>query len=114
MLKKLIEEIEKQGESFAEFTNEWNVMQQLVDIVSYQPESADIVFQDIKIDEMNLDALAKKVTGKRIGNPKRVMEMICDFYKIPCPDNLPPEMWRNEINKSSSSTVPVVDLIDLL
>lgn len=111
MQEKLINEIKEQGKSFPEFSNKWNVMQQLIDIVTAQPESAEIIFQDIKHKEMNLNALVNKVLGKRLADPREVMKVICDFYKIPCPAELPPEAWRNSGKTVSDN---VVDLLDFM
>ena len=101
---------------YKKFSNKWNVMQQLIDIVSVQPDSAEIVLQDLKATEMNLHALTSKITGKRLADPLEVMKAICDFYKIPCPDTLPPEVWRQDSGKASAPAAPsgVVNLLDLI
>ena len=78
-------------------------MQQLIDIASVQPDSAEIILQDLQVKEMNLDSLANKITGKKLADPFEVMKAICDFYKISCPKTLPPEVWRNESGKPSAS-----------
>lgn len=93
-LNEAIAEIELQGKNYTKFSNNWNVMQQLIDILAYMQESAEIVLQDLKIKEMQLTALVQKITGKRLADPMKVMEEICDFYKIEVPDVLPPEYWR--------------------
>lgn len=93
-LNEAITEIELQGKNYTKFSNNWNVMQQLIDILAYMPESAEIVLQNLKIKEMQLTALVQKITGKRLADPMKVMEEICDFYKIEVPDELPPEYWR--------------------
>ena len=112
MLEKLLEEINSQGADYKKFSNEWNVMQQLIDIVTIQPESAEIVLQDIKLNDMNLSALTSKITGKRLANPEEVMKEICDFYKIPCPAELPPEAWRDSGRAEKPSDV--VNLLDYM
>lgn len=93
-LNEVIAEINLQGKNYTNFSNNWNVMQQLIDILAYMPESAEIVLQNLKIKEMQLTALVQKITGKRLADPMKVMEEICDFYKIEVPDVLPPEYWR--------------------
>lgn len=93
-LNEVIAEINLQGKNYTKFSNNWNVMQQLIDILAYMPESAEIVLQNLKIKEMQLTALVQKITGKRLADPMKVMEEICDFYKIEVPDVLPPEYWR--------------------
>lgn len=89
MLQQCKDEINRQGAGFRKFSNQWNVTQQLIDIVSVQPDSAEIVLQDLHVSEMNLNALTNKITGRRLADPLEVMKAICDFYKIPCPDIKP-------------------------
>ena len=112
MLEKLLEEINSQGADYKKFSNRWNVMQQLIDIVTVQPESAEIVLQDIKLKDMNLLALVNKITGKRLADPEAVMKKICDFYKIPCPAELPPEAWRQ--SGKAEKPAEVVNLLDFI
>ena len=91
MIKNCVEEINKQGSKYTKHSNQWNVMQQLIDIVSDNPDISEIVYQDLLVEEMKLEKLVGKITGKRLSDPEKVMKAICDFYKIPCPDYLPPE-----------------------
>lgn len=119
MLNKVIEEINAQGKSFKKFSNEWNVMQQLIDIISFQPACAEIVYQDLQIEEMKLPKLVNKIVGKKIADPYKVMEEICSFYSVPCPAVLPPEIWRTAEENSASGTTPIqssepISLLDLL
>lgn len=121
-LNEVIAEINLQGKNYTQFSNDWNVMQQLIDILAYMPESAEIVLQDLKIEEMQLTALVKKITGKRLADPMKVMEEICDFYKIDVPDVLPPEYWRGQAAetakkaaaKPAQSENKYINLMDLL
>lgn len=94
MLEKVIAEINKQGKDYKKYSNKWNVMQQLIDIVSYQPECVEIVLQDLSVKEMNLSSLVGKITGKRMADPYEIVKEICKFYAIECPSELPPEVWR--------------------
>ena len=55
--------------------------------------------------------LAAVELGKRLADPREVMKVICDFYKIPCPAELPPEVWRNSGKTVSDN---VVDLLDFM
>lgn len=118
-LKEAIAEIELQGKNYKKFSNEWNIMQQLIDIVVYMPESAELVLQDLKIKEMQLTALVKKITSKRLANPMKITKEICDFYKIEVPNVLPLEHWRSGATKSSVAEKPsgeskFINLMDLL
>lgn len=113
MLQKTIEEINRQGEGYAKHSNQWNIMQQLIDIVSAQPETAEIVLTDLQVKEMALGVLVNTITGKRLADPCKVMEHICEFYKIPCPSELPPEVWRNGGGDRNQKSA-VVDLLDFM
>ena len=95
-LEETLALINEQGQQYKKHSNEWNVMNQLIDILAAQPESAAIVYEDMQVEEMKLKKVVSKVTGKRIADPEKVMRAICDFYKIPCPAELPPEYWRTK------------------
>lgn len=117
ILENAVDCIKTQGKNYEKYSNEWNVMQQLIDIITAQPESAEIVLQDLNIEEMQLTALVQKITGKRLADPMKVMEEICEFYAIPTPEELPPEVWR----MNSTSPTPAkpekqgfINLMDLL
>lgn len=117
ILENAVNCIKNQGKDYKKYSNEWNVMQQLIDIITAQPESAEIVLQDLNVEEMQVPALVKKITSKKIANPVEVMNAICDFYSIQKPSELPPEVWR----KNSTSPAPTksekqgfINLMDLL
>ncbi len=112
MYNKTINKINEQGKDFQKFSNEWNVMQQLIDILTVQKTSAEIVYQDLDIKEMQLTALVDKVVKKRLSDPYKVMEEICKFYSIPVPEELPPEVWRNASNPASKNEP--INLLDLI
>lgn len=82
-LNEVIGEINLQGKNYTKFSNNWNVMQQLIDILAYMPESARL-FAEFKIKEMQLTALVQKDYRQEACRPMKVMEEICDFYKIEC------------------------------
>lgn len=117
ILENAVDCIKTQGKNYKKYSNEWNVMQQLIDIITAQPESAEIVLQDLNVKEMQLTALVQKITGKRLADPMKVMEEICEFYAIPTPEELPPEVWR----MNSTSPAPTksekqgfINIMDLL
>ena len=116
MLEKTIKTINEQGKSFEKHSNRWNIMQQLIDIISVQPHCAEIVYQDLQIEEMTISKLVSKITNQRPADPVKVMKEICKFYSIPCPSELPPETWRNAISKPSEhlNQSDPVSLLDLL
>lgn len=87
-MKNVNEEIKKALEGKTPHTNEWNVINQLLDLVEADREAKRIVSEDPSIDE-----LVRTVLRGRPG-PIEVMKKICDFYGLTCPDELPPEVWR--------------------
>lgn len=117
ILENAVDCIKTQGKNYKKYSNEWNVMQQLIDIITEQPESAEIVLQDLNVEEMQLTALVASVIKQRLANPYEVMTAICEFYAIPTPDELPPEVWRMN-NTSPASTKSekqgFINLMDLL
>lgn len=66
ILENAVECIKTQGKNYKKYSNEWNVMQQLIDIITAQLESAEIVLQDLNVEEMQVPALVKKITSKKI------------------------------------------------
>lgn len=117
ILENAVDCIKNQCKDYKKYSNEWNVMQQLIDIITAQPESAEIVLQDLNVEEMQVPALVKKITSKKIANPVEVMNAICDFYSIQKPSELPLEVWRTN-NASPAPTTPAtenfINLMDLL
>ena len=115
MLEKTIGTINEQGKSLEKHSNRWNIMQQLIDIISVQPDCAEIVYQDLQIEEMTISKLVSKITNQRLADPVKVMQEICKFYSIPCPSELPPETWRNAISVTNTSKPSEpLSLLDLL
>ena len=55
MIKSCVEEINKQGATYKKHSNQWNVMQQLIDIVSDNPDISEVVYQDLLVEEMKLE-----------------------------------------------------------
>lgn len=96
MLELVVKEIEAQAAQYRKHSNQWNVAQQLIDILYDEPDQAGIVYEDLKVKEMSVGSLVQKITGKRIADPEKVMQEICKFYGIRTPDTLPPEHWRGD------------------
>lgn len=113
-LEETLALIAEQGKSYKKHSNEWNVMQQLTDILAANPQSAEIVCEDLQVEEMKLPKLVSKIVGKRISDPVKVMETICEFYKIPCPEELPPEHWRTKKAAPPKLVTKAPSLLDLL
>lgn len=117
ILENAVNCIKNQGKNYKKYSNEWNVMQQLIDIITAQPESAEIVLQDLKIKEMQLNALVASVIKQRFADPYEVMTAICEFYAIPTPEELPPEVWRMNSTfpaPTKSEKQGFINLMDLL
>ena len=114
IILETIEKIKEQSKEYKKFTNEWNAANQLIDIVAVSsPETAEIVIKDLGVKEMEVPEAVKKVTGQRIGDPEKVMKVICEFYGIPVPDELPSEYWRSG-KTAPASEIDSFSLLDLL
>lgn len=118
ILENAVDCIKSQGKNYKKYSNEWNVMQQLIDIITAQPESAEIVLQELNIEEMQFTALVASVIKQRLANPYEVMTAICEFYAIPTPEELPPEVWRmnntSPAPAKSTEEQGFINLMDLL
>lgn len=108
MLELVVKAAEEQAAKYPKHSNQWNVAQQLIDILYAEPDQAGIVYEDLKVQEMSVGSLVQKITGKRIADPEKVMQEICKFYGIRTPDALPPEHWRGD------ATVREQSLFDLM
>lgn len=115
MLEKTIEKINSQH-NFDPHDNEWNVVNQLIDILHADPSGAELVFHDLDNETMNVKSLARTITGKRLRDPVKIMGEICDFYHIKKPAELPPEMWRSARIPAPTEKPPskVLNIMDLL
>ena len=121
-MEKVIEKIREQGKEYKPHTNQWNVMNQLIDIVAQDAAAADLVEKDLDVPEMSVAKLVSEITGKRMADPVEVMKAICKFYGLAMPEELPPEYWRHEMaERTERKAVPqpaakktVVSFMDLL
>lgn len=113
-LEETLALINEQGQRYKKHSNEWNVMNQLIDILAAQHESAAIVYEDLQVEEMKLPKLVERIIRKRMADPVEVMKEICDFYGIPCPAELPQEHWREELAGKPSPRSAAPSLLDLL
>lgn len=121
-MEKVIEKIREQGKGYKPHTNQWNVMNQLIDIVAQDAAAADLVEKDLDVPEMSVAKLVSEITGKRMDDPVEVMKAICKFYGLAVPEELPPEYWRTEKSAhTGTKAVPqpaakktVVSFMDLL
>ncbi|MGI5895174.1 MAG: hypothetical protein ACOX6P_11405 [Candidatus Merdivicinus sp.] len=115
-MEKVIEKIREQGKGYKAHSNEWNVMNQLIDLVAADPVAADLVDKDLDVPEMSVKKLVSEITGKRMADPIEVMKAICKFYGLAVPDELPPEYWRTEKKTAPQPAAKktVVSFMDLL
>ncbi len=95
-MKKVIGKIREQGKAYKPHTNQWNVMNQLIDLVAADPAAAELVEKDLDIPEMGVPKIVAEITGKRMADPVEVMRALCKFYGLAVPEELPPEYWRTE------------------
>ena len=115
-MKKVIEKIREQGKGYKPHTNQWNVMNQLIDLVAADPAAAELVEKDLDIPEMEVQKIVAEITGKRMADQVEVMKALCRFYGLTVPEELPPEYWRTGKSTVPSSTPQskVVSFMDML
>lgn len=123
MLNQLIAKINEEitANNYEPHSFEWNVANQLIDVVTVQPSCAEIVMQDLSVEAMSIKKMAQAVIAKNLRNPVAIMKAICDFYKIPTPARLPPEIWQlleGDCDwvipeKPSAKSIADVDFMDL-
>lgn len=111
MFNLVLEKINSQSKEYEKHSNEWNIVNQLIDILAEQETSCEIVLQDLDIAEMNIKSLVNLIVSKRVSNDEEVMKIICDFYKIPVPQELPPEYWRKKSKPKSKAGVDFISLL---
>lgn len=106
MIDEVIKQIEEQQRG-KENTAPYYVGEQLKDIIRNNPQSAEIVGQDLKIEEMNIVKCEKKIKKyadeHRKNNfacvtPQQAEKIICEFYGINQP-------------KSTEKIVSIADLL---
>lgn len=118
-MKNVNEEIKKALEGREKDSIEWNIINQLLDLVEADREAKRIVSEDLENEELSIDKLVKTVfkevimKGRKRISPKDVMKKICDFYGLTCPDELPPEVWRGTATNAPKQQDDM-NLFDLL
>ena len=116
MIKTLTEKITKEiaAKKIAKHTNQWNVLNQLIDIISLDEQAAEIVLQDLEIKEMSLENFTRAMVSKKELNPLNVVKNICEFYGIKELKELPAEQWRTEKTeiKENKKTLNILDFMD--
>ena len=120
MKEEAIKRIEEQQAKLKEGSPAWMVGEQLKDICRREPKSAELIAQDLQVEEMNLAAAEKKIKkwadGHKTGNfacvtPKKADEILREFYGLPAAE---------ECVEAKTETAPaaevggMVDLSDFL
>ncbi len=93
------------------YSNEWNVLHQLWDIIAADSEAERIVAEDLENPDMAFDKMIKKVLSGR-PNAMEAMQKICEFYGLSCPKVLPPPAEYTE--QTSKVKKRDLDLFDLV
>jgi len=93
------------------YSNEWNVLHQLWDIIAADSEAERIVAEDLENPDMAFDKIIKKVLSGR-PNAMEAMQKICEFYGLSCPSVLPPPAEYTE--QTSKVKKRDLDLFDLV
>lgn len=113
MINTVIKQIEVQQKG-KEDTAPYYVGEQLKDIIRNNPQSAEIVGQDLKIKEMSIVECEKKIKAyadKHKKNnfacvtPQQVEKIICEFYGINQPKST---------EQPQPTTEKIVSIADLL
>ena len=103
-MQNVIAKIKEEIAERKPYSNEWNVLHQLWEIVAEDLENPDMAF----------DKLIKKVLSGR-PNAVEAMRKICDFYGLSCPEVLPPSAEYTERTAKSQKRDPDdFDLFDLV
>lgn len=96
------------------YSNDWNVLHQLWDIIAADSAAEQIVAEDLENPDMAFDKLIKKVLSGR-PNAVEAMRKICEFYGLSCPEVLPPSAEYTERTAKSQKRDPDdFDLFDLV
>lgn len=93
------------------YSNDWNVLHQLWDIIAADSAAERIVAEDLENPDMAFDKMIKKVLSGR-PNAMEAMQKICEFYGLSCPKVLPPPAEYTE--QTSKVKKRDLDLFDLV
>ncbi len=94
-MQNYLETIRKAGEKKDKTSLAFGLAMLLTQMASENPTWAELIAQDLAIQEMNLDALAKHVTNHARKNHMQFMddettrELVKKFYKLPEADAAP-------------------------
>ena len=113
-MQNVIAKIKEEIAERKPYSNEWNVLHQLWDIVAADPKAEQIVAEDLENPDMAFDKLIKKVLSGR-PNAVEAMRKICEFYGLSCPEVLPPSAeYTEQTAKSQKRDPDDFDLFDLV
>ena len=96
-----IKAIEAQQAAVEERSPQWMVGEQLKDICRREPRSAELLLQDLKVENMNITAAEKKIKAyadkHRTGNsacvtPSEADRILRKFYGLPEPGPAAPQI----------------------
>ena len=92
-----IRAIEAQQAAVQDRSPQWMVGEQLKDICRREPRSAELLVQDLKVDDMSITAAEKKIKAyadkHKTGNfacvtPSEADRILREFYGLPEPDSI--------------------------
>lgn len=105
VIAKIQEEIIKL--KYIQYSNRWNIANQLIDIVAADASAAEIVEKDLHIPEMSVEKMVKEINIKQLADPMKITNEIARFYGITVPAFLPPEYWRTAAEVPASCAPPL-------
>ena len=101
IIEKAVSLIEAQQAKVQYHSNQWAVGEQLKGICLREPKSAELIFQDLQVEEMSIVEAEKKVKAfadkRRKGNSSNVSlfeaeDILREFYGLPDPGDVPQPM----------------------
>lgn len=103
MMNEAIMKLTEQQNEVPEYSAQWMVAEQLKDICRREPQSAELIAQDLENKSMSIVAAEKQIKAladkRRKGNsscvnPKEAEEVLREFYGLPKPETERPKRGR--------------------
>lgn len=117
-MSKAIELLEKQQKEVKEYSAPWMVAEQLKEICTREPESAELVAQDLENPEMSIVAAEKKIKAyadkHKTGNfacvtPAAAEQILREFYGLPAQGKRP--AWEEPKQAAGAVSLSLEDFL---
>lgn len=110
-----IEKLQKQQKGVKEGSPQWCVAEQLMEICRREPDSAELIAQDLDVKEMSITEAEKKIKAyadqHKTGNfafvsPQKAEEILREFYGLQKPgENAKMEESKDEPKREPESEI---------